>query len=130
MMRVRKKALDRSTEAVIAEAAKAGTSLPFDRYEAQVPACGFGRMGLDCKACTQGPCRINPFEATNGTTCGRDREGTVAASFLRLISDGAVASASYAGAEAQVAAAVFAGITAANEGAGSVALLEKAVEVA
>src|SRR5450756_2967464 len=113
MMRVRKKTLDKATESAISRAATAGIPLVFDRYEDQVPACGFGRMGLDCKACTQGPCRINPFDATNGTACGRDREGTVAANFLRIISDGAVANASFAEAESKIAGAVFAGIAAA-----------------
>ncbi len=131
MMRVRKKTLDKATEAAISQAATAGIPLAFDRYEDQVPACGFGRMGLDCKACTQGPCRINPFEATNGTTCGRDREGTVAASFLGMITDGAVANASFAGAEERVAGTVFAAIAAANEGnAGAEQLLARAIEVA
>ena len=131
MMRVRKKTIDKATEAAVSQAATAGIPLAFDRYEDQVPACGFGRMGLDCKACTQGPCRINPFEATNGTTCGRDREGTVAASFLRMIADGAVANASFAGAEGKVAGTVFAAVAAANEGnAGAEQLLARAIEVA
>lgn len=131
MMRVRKKTLDKATEAAISRAATAGIPLVFDRYEDQVPVCGFGRMGLDCKACTQGPCRINPFDVTNGTACGRDREGTVAANFLRIIADGAVANASFAGAESAVAGSVFAGIAAANEGNVSAEqLLAKAIDVA
>lgn len=130
-MQYRKKALDKATEQVIAQAATAGIPLVYDRYEDQVPACGFGRMGLDCKVCTQGPCRINPFDQTNGTACGRAREATVASNFLRLMADGAVANASFAGAEGQVAAAVFSGISMANEGTASADdLLRKAVEVA
>ncbi len=131
MMRIRKKTLDKATENAISQAAATGVSLPFDRYEDQVPVCRFGQMGLDCKACTQGPCRINPFDSSNGTACGRDREGTVAASFLRLVADGAVASAAFAGAEGKTAGAIFEGISAANEGTlGSAGLLEKAVKVA
>ncbi len=131
MMQIRKKTLDRATEQAINQAASAGIPLAFDRYEDMVPACGFGRMGLDCKACTQGPCRINPFDPSNGTVCGRDREGLAAASFLRLIADGAVANASYAGVEARVAGALFEGISLANEGTASAAqLLQKAVDVA
>ena len=131
MMRVRKKAMDKATEGAIAAADLAGVSLPFDRYEEMVPICGFGRMGLDCKACTQGPCRINPFEASKGTTCGRDREGTVASNFLRLVADGAAASASFAGAQSQAAGTIFEGLNAANEGSYSVEqLLQKAVDAA
>src|SRR5450756_2956912 len=107
MMRVRKKTLDKATESAISRAATAGIPLVFDRYEDQVPACGFGRMGLDCKACTQGPCRINPFDPSNGTACGRDREGIVAASFLGLVADGAVVNATYAGAQSKAAPAIL-----------------------
>ncbi|MHB0869603.1 MAG: anaerobic carbon-monoxide dehydrogenase catalytic subunit [Chloroflexota bacterium] len=131
MMRIRKKTLDKATENAISQAAAAGIPLPFDRYEDQVPVCRFGQMGLDCKACTQGPCRVNPFDTTNGTACGRDREGIVSASFLRLVADGAVANATFAGVEAKVAGAVFGGISAANEGTlGSAQLLQKAIDVA
>jgi len=130
-MRIRKKTLDKATEHALGQAAAAGIPLPFDRYENQVPVCRFGQMGLDCKVCTQGPCRINPFESSNGTACGRDREGTVAAAFLRLVADGAVASAAFAGAESKAATVLMDGIAAANEGTlGSRGLLEKAVEVA
>jgi len=131
MLRIRKKTLDKATEHALGQAAAAGISLPFDRYEEQVPVCRFGQMGLDCKVCTQGPCRINPFDQSNGTTCGRDREGIVAASFLRLVADGAVASASVAGSEAKAAPAILEAISAANEGTLPAAgLLEKAVDVA
>jgi hydroxylamine reductase (hybrid-cluster protein) len=131
MMRVRKKALDKATESAISAAAVAGIPLPFDRYEDQVPACSFGRMGLDCKACTQGPCRINPFEPSNGTTCGRDRENTVAANFLRLVADGAAANASFAGAQGEAAGVIFDGLNAATEGSCSVEqMFQKAVDAA
>ncbi len=131
MMQIRKKTLDKATESAISQAAAAGTPLAFDRYEDMVPVCRFGQMGLDCKACTQGPCRINPFDPSNGTTCGRDREGIVAASFLGLVADGAVANSSYAGAESKAAPAIFDAISAANEGMlGAAQLLEKAIDVA
>ena len=131
MMQIRKKTLDKATENAISEAAAAGIPLTFDRYEEMVPVCRFGQMGLDCKACTQGPCRINPFDPSNGTACGRDREGIVAASFLGLVADGAVVNATYAGAQSKAAPAIFEAISAANEGMlGSAQLLEKAIKVA
>ncbi len=131
MVQVRKKTLDKATENVVSQAAAAGIPLAFDRYEDMSPVCRFGLMGLDCKACTQGPCRVNPFDATNGTTCGRDRENIVASSFLRLVCDGAVANATFAGAQGAAAGAIFEGIAAANEGMLPPAqLLAKAVAVA
>lgn len=131
MMQVRKKTLDKATESAISRAYAEGVPLVFDRYEDMVPVCRFGQMGLDCKACTQGPCRVNPFDPSNGTTCGRDRENVVASSFLRLIADGAVVNASFAGAQSAAAGVIFDGIAAANEGmVGPAQLLGKAVEVA
>lgn len=96
-----------------------------------VPLCGFGQMGLCCTACSQGPCRINPFDPSPGTVCGRDRDGIVAAAFLRTIVDGVVAQASLTGAQAQVAPSVFAGLSGTNEGGTDAArLLRGAIEVA
>ena len=130
MMQVRKKTLDKATESIISQAASAGVPLVFDRYEDMSPVCRFGLMGLDCRACTQGPCRINPFDSTNGTSCGRDRENTVSSSFLALVADGAAANTSYAGANTS-AAAILEAIVAANEGMLSpTKLLSKAIEVA
>jgi hydroxylamine reductase (hybrid-cluster protein) len=88
-------------------------------------------MGLCCSACSQGPCRLNPFDPSNGTTCGRDREGIVAANFLRTVVDGAAAQAAFAGAESRVAGIVFEGLAAASEGnLGAAPLLAKALDVA
>ena len=39
----------------------AGVTTAWDRYEAQLPQCGFGETGLCCRHCLQGPCRIDPF---------------------------------------------------------------------
>lgn len=131
MKQIRKKTLDKATESVITRAALAGTPLVFDRYEDMSPVCRFGQVGLDCKACTQGPCRINPFDPSNGTICGRQREDIVAASFLSMVSAGAAANAAFSGAQAQVAATIFEGMLLANEGNGSSSqMLEKALEVA
>ncbi len=34
----------------------------WDRYATQEPQCGFGLLGVCCRNCMQGPCRIYPFE--------------------------------------------------------------------
>ncbi|NLW07786.1 MAG: hypothetical protein GX039_07445, partial [Clostridia bacterium] len=89
MEKVRKKTIDAATEKLLVAAAKQGIDLSWDRYESEVPLCGFGRLSLCCNICSQGPCRINPFaEKDEPTICGRTRENVVAANFLRLISDG------------------------------------------
>jgi len=33
----------------------------WDRYEAMQPQCGFGELGICCRFCNMGPCRIDPF---------------------------------------------------------------------
>jgi carbon-monoxide dehydrogenase catalytic subunit len=38
-------------------AQKLNAELVWDRYEAQLPQCGFGETGLCCRHCLQGPCR-------------------------------------------------------------------------
>jgi len=131
MTRIRKKTLDKATEQAISQAAAAGITLSYDRHEAMVPLCGFGQMGLCCTACSQGPCRINPFDPSDGTACGRNREGIAAAGFLRLMADGAAAQASFAGAEMVVAAPLFEALAAVSEGGLSASnLLQRAIEVA
>jgi len=44
---------------MIKAAQSAGVTLAWDRYEAQLPQCGFGETGLCCRHCLQGPCRID-----------------------------------------------------------------------
>ena len=41
--------------------ASCGIETVWDRYDTQDPHCGFGRLGLCCKNCNLGPCRIDPF---------------------------------------------------------------------
>jgi len=33
----------------------------WDRWEEQQPQCGFGKLGVCCRICNMGPCRIDPF---------------------------------------------------------------------
>ena len=35
--------------------------LVWDRFEKQQPQCGFGDLGLCCRICSMGPCRVDPF---------------------------------------------------------------------
>src|SRR3989338_9845531 len=52
-----------------------GVETVWDREDAQTPHCGFGELGLCCKNCNLGPCRIDPFdEGAQVGTCGADRD--------------------------------------------------------
>ncbi|MDP6685531.1 MAG: anaerobic carbon-monoxide dehydrogenase catalytic subunit [Candidatus Omnitrophota bacterium] len=56
----------------------------WDRFEAQQPRCGFGTMGVCCKICNLGPCRIDPFgEGPQVGACGADRDIIAARNLAR-----------------------------------------------
>ncbi len=59
------------------------------RYEAQTPQCGFGLLGLCCKNCNLGPCRIDPFEeGPQVGTCGADRDTISSRNLARHVAAG------------------------------------------
>ncbi len=62
----------------------------WDRYEAQQPNCGYCEMGLSCRICIMGPCRIDPFgEGPQRGVCGADADIIVARNLGRMIAAGA-----------------------------------------
>ncbi len=70
---------DSASQQMIEHAAACGFELAWDRYEAVSPQCDFGVLGLCCKNCVLGPCRIDPFgEGAQCGVCGATA-GTIAA---------------------------------------------------
>ncbi len=68
------------------------TSLYQERYENQKPQCGFGLLGICCRNCAMGPCRISPFdECAQLGVCGANADTIVARNFLRMVAAGAAA---------------------------------------
>lgn len=64
----------------------------FDRYEAMQPQCGFGQLGICCRICTMGPCRIDPFgEGPRRGVCGATAAIIAARNLVRMIAAGAAA---------------------------------------
>jgi carbon-monoxide dehydrogenase catalytic subunit len=64
----------------------------WDRYKAQLPQCGYCEMGLSCRICIMGPCRIDPFgEGPRRGVCGADADIIVARNLCRMIAAGAAA---------------------------------------
>ena len=62
----------------------------WDRHEAQQPQCGFCDMGLSCRVCNMGPCRVDPFgEGPQAGVCGADADIIVARNLCRMIAAGA-----------------------------------------
>ena len=52
---------DKATQELFKKAQQESLQTVWDRYEEQQPQCGFGTLGLCCRHCSMGPCRIDPF---------------------------------------------------------------------
>jgi carbon-monoxide dehydrogenase catalytic subunit len=76
----------------------AGVVTAWDRYEAQLPQCGFGETGLCCRHCLQGPCRIDPFGGAGPKLgiCGADADTIVARGLARSIAGGTASHSAHA----------------------------------
>ncbi len=62
----------------------------WDRYRAQLPQCGYCELGLSCRNCVMGPCRVDPFgEGPQRGVCGADADIIVARNLCRMIAAGA-----------------------------------------
>jgi carbon-monoxide dehydrogenase catalytic subunit len=62
----------------------------WDRFQNQQPQCGYCEMGLSCRICIMGPCRIDPFgEGPQKGVCGADADIIVARNLARMIAAGA-----------------------------------------
>ncbi|MCM8768545.1 MAG: anaerobic carbon-monoxide dehydrogenase catalytic subunit [Candidatus Omnitrophica bacterium] len=71
---------------------KLDVTLAWERLERQEPQCGFGLLGICCRNCAMGPCRIDPFgEGAQFGVCGADADTIAARNFLRMVAVGASA---------------------------------------
>jgi carbon-monoxide dehydrogenase catalytic subunit len=77
-------------------ATEQGVQTVFDRYRDQQPQCDFGSLGLCCRICWKGPCRIDPFGAgPQKGICGADRHTIAARQLARMMAAGASAHAEH-----------------------------------
>ena len=78
MSGIRRKSSITQTAEIALATDERGERLLWERYERQLPLCGFTSQGLSCRKCFNGPCRINPFgdEPSQGV-CGADRDQIV-----------------------------------------------------
>ncbi|WP_321283805.1 anaerobic carbon-monoxide dehydrogenase catalytic subunit [uncultured Vibrio sp.] len=76
---------------MLAKARREGIETAWDRYAAQSPHCTFCELGLTCKNCNMGPCRISPKEGgkMQRGVCGADAHVIVARNFGRFVAGGA-----------------------------------------
>ncbi len=84
--------VDEAARQQILRARQQGLELVWDRLEAQKPQCGFGLLGLCCRHCVMGPCRIDPFgNGPKKGVCGADAHTMVARHICRMIAAGSSA---------------------------------------
>ena len=91
------KSLDKTISSAALVAEKGGINTAWDRYQDQLPQCGFGESGLCCRNCMQGPCRIDPFG--NGAqvgVCGASADLMVARWVARAVAGGTAAHGGHA----------------------------------
>ncbi|SHI25497.1 hypothetical protein [Desulfosporosinus lacus] len=86
MRQVRRKTVDPFVRKYLLKAKEEGIRLSWNRFEKMLPQDGFGRLGLTCFDCLQGPCRLNPFSREEERTiCGRTREELVFKGLCRFL---------------------------------------------
>jgi carbon-monoxide dehydrogenase catalytic subunit len=74
---------------MIDRAREEGIETVWDRLRAQEPQCGYCQLGLSCRNCAMGPCRIDPFdEGPQKGVCGADADVIVARNLGRAIAAG------------------------------------------
>ena len=66
-----------------------GVTTVWDRAMAQEPQCGYCALGVSCRNCAMGPCRIDPFgEGPQVGVCGASADLIVARNLGRTIAAG------------------------------------------
>ncbi|MCD6532534.1 MAG: anaerobic carbon-monoxide dehydrogenase catalytic subunit [Deltaproteobacteria bacterium] len=89
---VKSKSVDPASREILQLAADQGLETVWDRLEKQQPQCGFGELGLCCRICAMGPCRIDPFgEGAQKGACGATADTIIARHLVRMIAAGAAA---------------------------------------
>jgi carbon-monoxide dehydrogenase catalytic subunit len=88
----KKRSEDKATEEMLKNLSEAGIETAWDRFAQQEPQCGFGKLGICCRNCSMGPCRVDPFEEIPKTgICGATADTIAARNLLRMIAAGAAA---------------------------------------
>ncbi|MFA5239486.1 MAG: carbon monoxide dehydrogenase, partial [Phycisphaerae bacterium] len=91
-MEPKERSIDKASQEMLKHMADAGIENAWERLEQQQPQCGFGKLGICCRNCSMGPCRVDPFEDGPQTgICGADADTIAARNMLRMIAAGAAA---------------------------------------
>ncbi|MDY6913631.1 MAG: anaerobic carbon-monoxide dehydrogenase catalytic subunit [Planctomycetota bacterium] len=91
-MKPEKRSSDPATVEMLSHVAGEDISVAWNRADQMEPQCGFGQLGICCRNCTMGPCRIDPFgEGSDAGICGADADIIAARNLIRMIAGGASA---------------------------------------
>ncbi|OGW12414.1 MAG: carbon-monoxide dehydrogenase catalytic subunit [Nitrospinae bacterium RIFCSPLOWO2_12_FULL_45_22] len=92
-----KKSSDLASRYMLDKAKALGLETIWDHYEAMLPQCGFGELGVCCRMCLEGPCRIDPFgEGAKVGVCGATADAIVARNLDRAIAAGTASHSDHA----------------------------------
>ena len=84
--------INSDAQEMLRRAHEEGIDTVWERLAAQQPQCGFCLLGVSCRNCAMGPCRIVPFgECPQVGVCGADGDIIVARNLGRTIAAGAAA---------------------------------------
>jgi carbon-monoxide dehydrogenase catalytic subunit len=91
--KILEKSIDPSVHKMLERAEQLNLETVWDRYEKMLPECGFGELGVCCRNCTMGPCRISLFDdqGPKKGVCGATADIIVARNLIRMIAGGAAA---------------------------------------
>jgi len=83
---------EKASQQMIDHAAEQNITTAWDRYDAMQPQCGFGSLGICCRICSMGPCRIDPFDdGPQAGICGANADTITARNLIRMVAAGAAA---------------------------------------
>ena len=83
---------DKASQVIVKRAAEEHLETVWDRYEMMQPQCGFGTLGICCRTCSMGPCRIDPFgDGPQVGVCGANADTIAARNIARMIAGGSAA---------------------------------------
>jgi len=83
---------DKASQEMIDKAINENIEIVWNRYEKMQPQCEFGSLGLCCKNCSMGPCRIDPFgNGPKQGICGATVDTIAARNIARMVAGGAAA---------------------------------------
>jgi len=79
----------KDAQIMLKKAQEDGVQTAWDRLKKQEPQCGYCELGVSCRVCAMGPCRIDPFgEGPQSGVCGADADIIVARNLARMVAAG------------------------------------------